>query len=224
MKEAALRRPYFFMCSGKTAANGTISTVRPASSMITKASATLGLPSLIASARISRAASMASCRAVAVSVTCTDVEIKSSHSDLPVIGRTQSNGRLFRLLGTTGHEIHHRGLPDSSWNRSPWPLDQSMTSKNIPLLSISDSRSAACFFQSGVSRTRNLDSSPCAFSASSVARAPRTPSYIIVKLSFVKAREFICPFYEKTAADCTSDGFPTQIDHHKGARDRLKSG
>ena len=35
------------------------------------------------------------------------------------------------------------------------PTEQSMTSKIISRLSISDSRSAACCFQSGVSRTRN---------------------------------------------------------------------
>ena len=48
----------------------------------------------------------------------------------------------------------------------PWPSNQSIASKNIPRLSISVSRSAACFFQSGVSRTRNRGSSPC-FSATS---------------------------------------------------------
>src|SRR6202158_3842914 len=47
-----------------------------------------------------------------------------------------------------------------------------MTSKNIPRLSISASRSAACFRQSGVSRTRNLVSSSCCLSASSAASAP----------------------------------------------------
>src|SRR5258707_15781184 len=39
-----------------------------------------------------------------------------------------------------------------------------MTSKIIPRLSISASRSAAWFFHSGVSRTRNLGSSPRSFS------------------------------------------------------------
>jgi hypothetical protein len=45
-----------------------------------------------------------------------------------------------------------------------------MTSKRIPRLSISDSRSTACFFQSGVSRTRNGNARPCRFNASSAAQ------------------------------------------------------
>jgi hypothetical protein len=44
-----------------------------------------------------------------------------------------------------------------------------------------------CFFHSGVSRTRNWVAIPCRFNASSAARAPRTASYIMVRLSFVNA-------------------------------------
>lgn len=53
--------------------------------------------------------------------------------------------------------------------------DKSMTSKTIPRLSISDSRSAACCFHSEVSRTQNLRSLPSSLSAPSTASAPRTP-------------------------------------------------
>jgi hypothetical protein len=52
-------------------------------------------------------------------------------------------------------------------------LLQSITSKIIPRLIISCSRSAACFFHSGVSRTRKRVSLPLALSSSSAANAPR---------------------------------------------------
>ena len=62
-----LRRPYFFKDSGSTAASSIVSSARPASSAITKASGIFGLPLLIASAKISRAASTASWRAAETS-------------------------------------------------------------------------------------------------------------------------------------------------------------
>ena len=43
------------------------------------------------------------------------------------------------------------------------------------------------FFHSGVSLTLNLGSPPCRSIASSAANAPRTASYIMVRLSFVNA-------------------------------------
>jgi hypothetical protein len=119
-----LRRPYFFMCSGKTAASGTISIVRPPSSMITKASGTVGLPSLIASARSSRAASMASCRAVAMSgksMPFHRVLVRHLHeggnrtvSWPPHFNEVNlTNCRLFRLLGS-GQKFKTRPLADSN--------------------------------------------------------------------------------------------------------------
>jgi hypothetical protein len=69
------------------------------------------------------------------------------------------------------------GPPHSSKGSDARSSDQSMTSKNIPRLSISDSSSPACRFQSGVFLTRNLVSWPLALRSLSAAGPPRIPSY-----------------------------------------------
>src|SRR4051794_36777537 len=46
-RSSQLRRRYFFKVSGRTAASGTTSSIRPASSAITKASGTFGFPVFI---------------------------------------------------------------------------------------------------------------------------------------------------------------------------------
>jgi hypothetical protein len=77
------------------------------------------------------------------------------------------------------------------WRSRPdWPaVHRELRRKGVTLQLVWEEyrATAACFFHSGVSRTRNLGSSPRPLSASSDARAPRIPSYIMVRLSFVNA-------------------------------------
>ena len=91
---------------------------------------------------------------------------------------TQAGARSVRLS-------RYAGSPDAipSIARS-----QAISSKIMPRLIISASRSATCVIQAPVSLTLKRDSSPCSSAASSAANAPRTASYIMVRLSFVNAK------------------------------------